>query len=536
MSFDYYGGKVKGNCQFSTLHKILGLDLAMADMELNQVTPGVTGKLSFAVRGAGRLGGKIGAGRFEIKDLAFDSFQPTAARGELELRLSEDSAGLTVKGGFSPGGNDFLVNAQVPFTGDSIAVDLKGSISNLDLLLPWKGAKGLLNYVVEIRGSPAAPQISGAIDVQGTVLPFPEFSQAVTNYAGLVIIKDNVATVRSFKGTLGGGEIQGGGEVVLGKGGSPTIDLTFQGRNLQLSPFERTLANADVLLRLIKNEKRFVLEGNFDVHRLLWRREVLEKFLFSSVRYPETQIKPGFFDDMTLDLHLRATDNAWVENSLGRMRGRFDLTITGNVLDPIVLGTIDITSGEVKFQDRKFQVLRGRLSFFNPSSSEPYIDAQAETYVNDYRVTITLSGLFSQLRPQFNSSPPLPPEDILALLALGEAFRRTYRTETSTQMSSASLVSFQLTEPAQRTAAKLFSLERIRIDPFLMGSSAEMTARLTVGKSISSNFFIYYSTNLTRQTEEIIRLEWDLTNEFSLVGTRNEFGRVSVDFKIRRRF
>jgi hypothetical protein len=48
--------------------------------------------------------------------------------------------------------------------------------------------------------------------------------------------------------------------------------------------------------------------------------------------------------------------------------------------------------------------------------------------------------------------------------------------------------------------------------------------------------YIYYSTNLTRQTEEIIRLEWDLSNEFSLVGMRNEIGRLSFDVKVRRRF
>jgi translocation and assembly module TamB len=130
----------------------------------------------------------------------------------------------------------------------------------------------------------------------------------------------------------------------------------------------------------------------------------------------------------------------------------------------------------------------------------------------------------------------LPPEDVLALLALGEAFKRPYSTETSTQLSTASLLSFRLTEEAQKRAQSLFSLDRFRIDPFLMGSSAEMTARLTVGKKISRDFFIYYSTNLTRQTEEIIRLEWDLSNELSIVGTRNELGRISFDVKIRRRF
>jgi hypothetical protein len=536
LAFDYYGGKARGSWKLSTLSEVMDIDLTAEGIDLRQLAGDVSGTLSFDVKGRGRLGEKVGSGRFQIKNVLLDPFQPADAEGDLELRLSADRAGLNVTGSFLPGDNNFSVGAVIPFAQDGFAIDIKGAFTNLDLLLPWKGAKGRLNYVAEVRGSPAAPVVSGAVDVQGAVLPFPDFSQAVTNYSGLVIIKDNELSVRSFKGTLGGGEIQGGGEVVLGRGGPRTIDLTFQGKDLQLSPFERTLASADVFLRLVKDPTQFVLEGNFDVHRLLWRREVFEKFAFSSVRYPQTQRKPGFFDDLTLDIHLKASDDAWMENSLGRIRCKFDLTVTGNVRDPIVLGTIDAISGEVTFQGRKFQVLRARLSFFNPSSTEPYIDAQAETYVNDYRVTVTLSGLVTQLRPQFSSSPPLPPEDVLALLALGESFRRTYRTESSTQLSSASLLSFQLTEPAQKTAEKLFSLERIRIDPFLMGSSAEMTARLTVGKSISSDFFIYYSTNLTRQTEEIIRLEWDLTNEFSLVGTRNEFGRVSLDFKIRRRF
>jgi translocation and assembly module TamB len=140
------------------------------------------------------------------------------------------------------------------------------------------------------------------------------------------------------------------------------------------------------------------------------------------------------------------------------------------------------------------------------------------------------------LNPQFTSSPPLPPEDVLALLALGEAFRRTYSYDTSTRVSSASLISFQLSEEAKKRAEGLLALDRFRIDPFIMGSSAEMAARLTVGKKVSKNFFILYSTNLTTQREEIIKMEWELTDDISLIGTRDEEGRISFDVKIRKRF
>jgi len=59
---------------------------------------------------------------------------------------------------------------------------------------------------------------------------------------------------------------------------------------------------------------------------------------------------------------------------------------------------------------------------------------------------------------------------------------------------------------------------------------------LTVGKRLSKNFFIVYSTNLATQREEIIRLEWELSSGLSLVSIRNELGRLSLEVKLRRRF
>jgi hypothetical protein len=536
LSFDLYEGKAGGSASIGFKSRTVEFDLSGQNINLALLSPSLAGRLSLDLKGKGSMGSEAARGNFSIKDLRFDSLQQMEAQGEVGVSLSEKTVGVRANGNFLPGENDFSVEARLPLVGDAFFVDAKGSFSNIDLLLPWKGAKGKLNYLAEVRGSASSPQITGGVDFQGSVLPFPEFAQAINDYSGLVIIKNNRASIRSFKGTLGGGELQGSGEITLGKGGIENLVFSVEGKDMVLSPFERTRALADASMTLIKNPRQFVLDGNFLIRRLVWRREISEKLTFYSAPYLETHRGPSFLDELNLNIHLKADDNAWVENSLGRIRCRFDLTLTGNVRSPILLGDIEAISGVFYFQDRTFQILRGRLSFFNPSSTEPYIDIKGETYVKDYRVTFTVTGTVSQLNPEFASSPPLPPEDVLALLSVGEAFKRPYSTETSYQMSTASLLSFTLTEEAQKRAQSLFSLDRFRIDPFLLGSSAEMTARLTLGKKISKDFFVYYSTNLTRQTEEIIRLEWDFSNEFSVVGTRNELGRYSVDVKIRKRF
>ncbi|MGB7297084.1 MAG: translocation/assembly module TamB domain-containing protein [Candidatus Aminicenantales bacterium] len=537
LAFDLWSGRIKGSWRLGIENEELDINASGDKLDLSLLEPNLSGLLSFTLKGRGRLGkNELAAGGFIIDNLHWGPFPHVSSQGDLRLWISRERLGLSAKGILSPGENDFSVDAEIPVVPNGLAIDVKGGFDNLDLLLPWRGAKGRVNYQAQIRGAVSSPRLSGVLEFQGPLLPFPQIPQAVTDYSGRVNIEGGQFSIRSLKGKLGGGDIQGSGEIIIGREGEVGINVAIEGKDLILSPFERTRALTDASLRLIKDSKRFVLEGNFGVRRLSWRREIQEKLSFSSQPYPVARRKPGFFDDLSLGLRLKADDNAWMENSLGRLRGRFDLTITGNVKAPIILGTIETISGEAFFQDRRFQILRGRLGFINPASIEPYLDFRAETFVKDYRVTITLTGLPSQLNPQFSSSPPLPPQDVLALLALGEAYRRQYRAETSSQLGTASLLSFTLTEAVQERAEKLFSLDRFRVDPFLLGSSAEMTARLTIGKKVSRDFYVYYSTNLTRQTEEIIRLEWDLSNEFSIVGTRNEIGRLSLDVKIRKRF
>jgi hypothetical protein len=536
VTFGLHQGNITGSVMMQPQSDMFEVDVSGEGMNLHSIFQPVQGTLSFNAQGKGRLGEDSASGNFLIQQLKIDPFQETESRGQLQVSFSENNVQLELDGNLDTEENKFFIFLGIPLQDQSITGDVRGSFTDYDLLLPWSGAEGRINYLAEIRGTKKAPQIKGVIDFQGQIFPFPGFAHALRDYSGLVFFENGEFSIRSIQGKFGGGDVQGSGRLNLGEGGIELIDVSAEGKNLLLSPLERTKALTDGNISLVRDADQFVLNGEFIVHRLTWRREVTEKFAFSSTPYYEPQEEPGFFDDLTLNIRLKADDNAWMENSLGRIRGRFDLNVMGNIKSPIVLGDVEALDGDFNFQDRKFRILNGRVSFINPQTIEPYLNFKGETYVKDYRVTFSLDGLLDRLNPEFTSSPPLPPEDVLALLAMGEAFKKTYSYDMSTQLSTASLLSFQLSEGAQRQAEGLFLIDRFRIDPFVIGSSAEVTARLTVGKNISRNFFILYSTNLTTQREEIIRMEWQLTRDLSIVGTRDEEGRIGFDFKIHKRF
>ncbi|MCX6566355.1 MAG: translocation/assembly module TamB domain-containing protein [Candidatus Aminicenantes bacterium] len=531
------GGTAAGSATMGFHSGDFDIDAAFRGVDLSGPAPGLRGLLDFDLKGRGNLARDSASGPLTIKGLAFGPVEKTEVSGTIEMSLRDKVFGLRLKGLLDPGRNTFDVTFRYPEAEGTYFASASGSIFNFDLFMPWRGARGEIRYLAEVRGGKSVPaRWNGVLDFKGPVFPFPKFAHALTDYSGLIRIDNNVASVRSLRGKLGGGDVFGSGEVRFGSGGLELIDLRADGRDMTLSIFERTRAVADGSFRFLKNAREFTLSGDVAVKQLLWRREVNEKFIFSASPYLETQKGPGFFDDMALDIRLHADENAVLDDTLGRIEGRFDLTLSGTVATPVVLGELEGLKGEVRFQDRSFRLLRARLSFFNPTTIEPYVDFRGETYLKDYRVTLSVAGLLKNLRPEFTSSPPLPSEDVLALLSMGESFKRTYSYDATSQVGTGSLMSFQIADPATRRAEQLFRLDRFRIDPFVLGSSTEMTARLTVGKKISRNIMFLYSTNLTSQREEIIRLEWEFWENFSLVAMRDERGRLSLDAKIRKRF
>ncbi len=545
LALDFYGGRLEGRVLIGTVNGEFDVDARGEELDFARLVPSASGRLSLSLAGRGVFGRDRLPGLFTIKDLMLSPLNKTEARGELQLGAAGGRISLGLKAQLVPGDNPFDGAFDFPLSGELWSGLVKGRITDLDLIVPWKGAQGRIDYTADIHETAAAARVAVTLDVVAPVMPLPGFAYAVTDFTSAMSYLDGVLTVTTLGGTLGGGPLSGSGKVGIGEGGIASMDMTFEGRDMVLSPMERMRVQADATLRILKDEKRFVTEGEILFKRFDWRREIYEAFNFSSQPAAETSSGPSFFDGMSLNIRLRAVENAVVQNSLGRFEVRFNLTATGLFSDPVLLGDMDLVSGDFYFQDRSFRVIHGRLSFVD-AVSEPYLDFRGETYVKDFRVTLNMSGPVSRLKPEFTSSPPLPPEEILSLLSLGESFRRTYYSyagDRSTALNTASLLTYQIADLAKRGAGGLFSLDRFRIDPYIPeGAPGGIAARITVGKKISKNLLVLYSTILAnssvRQEDEtpLFRMEWDISRRFSLVGGRDDRGRLGFDVKFRRRF
>ena len=547
LAMDFYGGRFEGRLLINTLNGDFDIDARGEELDFARLVPAAAGRLSLSAAGQGVFGRDTLPGLFTIKDLSLSPLSRTEARGSLSIGVAGGHVSLGLKGALVPGENPFDGSFDFPLGGEPWRGVVKGRITDLDLVVPWKGAQGRTDFAADVRDVPPTTRVAVDLTIAASVMPLPGFPYAVTDFTSSMSYLDGVLTVTALDGRLGGGPLKGSGQAGLEGGGVSSMDMTFEAKDMILSPMARMRAQADATLRILKDPRRFVTEGEILFKRLDWRREVYEPFEFSSQTPTAAPSGPSFFEGMALNIRLRGEENAVIENSLGRFNVRFNLTVSGPFAEPVLLGDIDFVSGDMYFQDRSFRVLHGRLGFADSVSAEPLLDFRGETYVKDYRVTINLGGPISRLKPEFTSSPPLPPEEILSLLALGDSFRRMYYSysgDRSTALNTASLLTYQIADMAKKQAGGLFSLDRFRIDPYIPeGAPGGIAARITVGKKISQNLLVLYSTILANSSVRqeidefpIFRAEWDISRRFSLVGGRDDRGRLGFDVKFHRRF
>ena len=76
----------------------------------------------------------------------------------------------------------------------------------------------------------------------------------------------------------------------------------------------------------------------------------------------------------------------------------------------------------------------------------------------------------------------------------------------------------------------------MKIDPAFIGTLGNSSARITVTEPLSKQVTLVFATNVNETAEQLIQVQYQLNEEYSLVATRDENDVFSVVFKIRKRY
>lgn len=537
LSFRFRGGTGRADIAINYNTENFKIDGAVRSMDVNHLNKGFRGKGDIEFNGEGSFNKDPIKLKYNFPEVIFYTGRPFTVKGEGQILTDFSDYMVSAPGMLVNKGIESPFKFNFGFNNNRYQGALNIDFRDINTVLPWENNKGVMFLRSEITSDTEGYiHMQGVADFNGDFISFPGFPHTLDGYKGSLFFRDLDFTMRSFSGTMGGGKVTGNGRLTVEDDELKDLLVTFNGKNMFIFPMERANARMNTNLSLQKRKNKYILGGTINFDSMLWERELDEGISFYAGNSEKESAPSEFMDNLEFDISMKGKENIKINNSFVRGSGEIDLKLTGNRDFPNISGSVSGSDGVVLISGREFNLVKAKLIFNNDVRINPLVRLEAETFIKSYRIKFLISGLSSSIRPEFVSSPPLPQQDIIALISLGELFQRSSSTNISSEVGTTGLVTTALTDQIQKRVKKLFGIDMLKLDPDPTRSSLEGVSRLTVGKSISKDFLIVYSTDISRSTRDVYFFQYQITPTISLIGKRNEEGRLSLDIRFRKRY
>ena len=447
---------------------------------------------------------------------------------------------------------DFSANGSIQLGGER-QLNLHGS-GKIGLQLvqtydPDLTGSGTATGEVSVTGTSGSPVVRGTLLIQNAAIADINLPSALSELNGLLHFSQNQITIEKLTGKTGGGTVSFTGHAEL-IGRQLNFDLFANAESVRLRYPPGVSSTATAELRWSGSSSGSLLSGDITVTKL----GVMPGFDFGaylqrtiqSSTLPQTD---PVLNNIRLDLHVVTTPELQMQTSVLLLRGNADLRVRGSAAKPVLLGRAEVFEGQAYFQGTKYRLERGGVSFGTPTStsatatSVPFIDLQATTHVRDYDITLSITGPANSPKLNYRSEPPLPTNDIIGLLAFGQTSEESAQLQQSnqsafSQQASNAMLAAALNATLNNRTQKLFGNSRVKIDPQGLETETSPTQSgpaVTIEQQVKDNLTLTYTTNVAQTSQQIIRAEYYVSRNVSIVAIRDQNGVVSFDVKIRRR-
>lgn len=399
---------------------------------------------------------------------------------------------------------------------------------------------GHVDFNVDAGGTFERSRLTGNVKFTNVSIALQDFPNGLTQMTGTLEFDQDRLDVKSLTAVSGGGKLTLGGFVTYQRG--LYGDLTATAKDVRIRYPQGISSMANATLHLQGTQKSSLLSGNVTITRFVVGSG-LDLTAFSSstggVVLPQNPDSPS--NHVRLDVHVVSAPQLDFQNSYAKLAGDVDLRVRGTVAQPSVLGHISITEGSATFAGTKYELQHGDVYFSNPIRIDPTIDLSATARVEDYDITVGLSGTASKPVPTFRSEPPLSEQDIFSLLALGrtQEEQQTYsnmQSQAGVNSTADALLGGALNATVSSRIQKLFGGGSVKIDPTFVTGTGNATARITVEQQVSKNATLTYATNVNSTAQQLIQGQINLTQNLSVIAVRDEAGVFSLMFKLRHRY
>ncbi|PYS24499.1 MAG: hypothetical protein DMG11_24345, partial [Acidobacteria bacterium] len=462
-----------------------------------------------------------------------DSVQLAAAE---PIRVDYSKGVLTLqKTAIRGTGTDLQLQGTFPVTGTApIALVALGTV---DLKLaqmfdPDITSAGQIQFNINGSGQRANPNVQGQIKIVNASFAGDSMPLGLQNGNGVVNLTGDRLEIEQFQGNVSNGTLTARGGVIFRP--SVQFNLALAANGIRMLYPEGIRDGIDTNLTMTGSMQSAQLRGQVRLNELSFSptfdlAEVLGEVSGTSTAPPE-----GFARNLQLDVTVQSTNDLNASSSKLSLQGAANLRVRGTAAEPVVLGRVNLTGGELFFRGGRYIVQPSTLDFVNPYKIDPRVNLAVETRILEYNVRLLFRGPMDQLRTTYTSEPSLPPADIINLLVFGKTTEAAEANPTPGNLGAESMIASSVSSQVTSRLEKVAGISQLSIDPVLGGNQQDPGARVTIQQRVTGNLFVTFATDATSTQRQVIKLEYQVTPRVAFSGVRDQNGGFALDVKIRK--
>lgn len=467
--------------------------------------------------------GKITAQKFVIKRGSLSIAAPSP------LQLTMQNGHLSVQNFYLAGENIYLRVLDNKNSDQKIDVQVNGKLDMgvVALFLPFfEELRGMLSFAFNVKAGPGTSSLLGSAYIEKGYLKLFDFQHAFEDFKADLLFNQNKVLINSIHGDFASGTFNGDG--VLEMKGYKNLPLNFNVRaeNVILNLPDKVETKGSGQFNFAGSWFPFHMKGVYDVQSGTFAKEfsgTAERGRIRRSDYLPQFLLEETFNPLTMEIQVNFDRGIDVKNSLvdGRANGR--VTVLGTVQKPGMIGTVNLEKeSKVYFNDTPFEVNIGTVTFNDANDINPKIYLTADTRIQDHDITMVLQGTGQKPEMTLSSTPSLPQNEIISLLALGSTSEQMDTKISSTQQGNSASLSVASgllkNAPLGRELKDRFGVD-LQFSSSFDNAASVALQKITVSGQVTKKLGWNYNRAIGKTSKDEAQLRYRLTDKFSLVGS-----------------
>lgn len=436
-------------------------------------------------------------------------------------------------------GTEVTFQASAPAAKDAPAsMLLQGSVDLrlAQLMSPDITSGGELRFDIDSNGRRSDPNVQGQIRVINASFATADAPLGLQSGNGVLTLTRDRLDVTQFQGKVGGGTVTASGGIVYRPRLQFDLAMAAEGVRVLYDQSVRTTLNSK--LALTGTFENALLSGQVGVDQLSFTSDFDISDLMSQFGGVETPPPAqGFGQDLSLDIGIETPGGINLTSRTLSLAGSANLHVRGTAAQPVLLGRLNLSSGDLIFSGNRYKLQGGTIDFTNRSRTQPVVDMAVNTTIDQYDIQMHFWGPADHLHTNYASDPSLPPSDIINLIAFGKTSEAAAANPTPPgALGAQSLIASQVSSQITNRVEKLAGISQLSVDPVLGSSQQSPGARVAIQQRVTSKIFVTFATDVTSTDREVIKLEYQVNRRTSFNAVRDQNGGFSFETTFRKRW